>query len=428
MVEESNSANESRQNETRFKSNKDDEGYDDDDDADMNEEEAPTSIKENHIFDTTTTLQQQQNNFNSQQIDILYDYDKDDCDKDNCSINGSLTLEQFVDLICTKQENGLSSEYEEIVEDGMYSGQFSECMKAENTVKNRYFNVKCYDHTRVILNSSDNDEVGSSTTNAKDCSELFDNHDYQNINYQCSKVSKPQDSSDYINANYVDGYRQAKAYISTQGPLLRTTRDFWRMMWQTGSRIIVMLTQATEDGNDKCNIYWPTETESNKTYGNYKIRYKDKSLQKDYVITRLELTNTLLTTSREIWHFQFNSWPDFGVPQSAEALLKFRETIIKKQREVLENCLPYPPIVVHCSAGVGRTGTFITIDICIQRFEATGLIDVCGVVKKLRAQRYMSIQTKDQYFFCHYAILEYAQNCGLLREFAGKLMGKFKIE
>lgn len=318
---------------------------------------------------------------------FVYDYD-----------DSGVPLNQFFEIIRTKGKKGLGQEYEAIVK-GEKFGTFFVSSSPVNMMKNRYINVTCYDHTRVVLEHYDLPENLSSI-----------------------------DSMDYINASYVDGYRQSKAYVSTQGPFERTFIDFWRMIWQTGSRVIVMVTLNVEKEMPKCDKYWPTSMERIMVAGIYKIEFMSQECHEDFIVTQLKLTNTRSEVSRDIWHLQFISWPDFGTPDSAVALLKYREAVLKKQLDAIEltGCSTYPPIVVHCSAGVGRSGTFITIDICIQKLETTGLVDVKSVVEKLRKQRYSSIQTKDQYIFCYKSVCEHAASCKLLDK--DNLDGLFKDE
>lgn len=305
----------------------------------------------------------------------MYDYD-----------DRGLALNQFIEYIKGKGKRGLSDEYEEIVTHEK-TGTFLVSSSPMNMRKNRYVNVKCYDHSRVVL-------------------EPYDLIDGIDIN----------DTKDYINASFVDGYRQSKAYISTQGPVEWTFVDFWRMIWQTGCRVIVMVTLNIENEMTKCDKYWPGSAERVMRAGVYTIEHINSERHEDFIVTHLKLTNTRSEVSRDIWHFQFISWPDFGTPATATALLKYRESVLKKQLDAIEltGGSTYPPIVVHCSAGVGRSGTFITIDVCIQKLETTGLVDVKSVVEKLRQQRYSSIQTKDQYTFCYKSIVEYAASCGML--------------
>lgn len=305
-----------------------------------------------------------------------YDYD-----------DTGVSLSQFVDLIRDKGKRGLGDEYETIVKTEKV-GTFLVSTNPINMRKNRYINVVCYDHTRVIL-------------------EPYDLPEGLNLS----------DPMDYINASFIDGYRQPKAYISTQGPIESTFMDFWRMIWQTGCRVIVMVTLNVENEVMKCDKYWPSADDRVfMALGVYKIEYVGNEVHEDFISTHLRLTNTRSEVTRDVWHLQFISWPDFGVPMTATALLKFRENVLKRQLDAIE-CAggsTYPPIVVHCSAGVGRSGTFITVDICIQKMETTGLVDVKSVVEKLRQQRYSSIQTRDQYIFCYKTVVEYAASCGLL--------------
>lgn len=305
----------------------------------------------------------------------MYDYD-----------DAGVSLTQFLDIIRDMGKRGLGDEYESIVRNEK-SGTFLVSTSSMNMRKNRYINVVCYDSTRVVLKP-----------------------------YDLPEGLNPRDPMDYINASFVDGYRQPKAYISTQGPIESTFMDFWRMIWQTSCRVIVMVTLNIENEVIKCDKYWPTADDRVMMLGVYKIEYVGSETHEDFISTHLRLTSTRSKVTRDVWHMQFISWPDFGVPQNATALLKYREHVLKKQLDAIEltGGSTYPPIVVHCSAGVGRSGTFVTVDICIQKLETTGLVDVKGVVEKLRQQRYSSIQTRDQYIFCYQGIVEYAASCKLL--------------
>lgn len=289
-------------------------------------------------------------------------------------------LNQFVDVIKCKGRLGLVEEYESIAY-AENKGTFVVCNNPINMFKNRYINIKCYDHSRVVLEP-----------------------------YDLPEDMDLDDPMDYINANFVDGYEQPRAYISTQGPKVETIMDFWRMMWQTCSRVIVMVTLNVENDMIKCEMYWPTADNRVIQAGVYKIEYIANEKHDDFVMTQIRLTNERCGVSRDIWHIQFISWPDFGTPQTATALLDLRRFVLERQEEAIQQTGPtaYPPIVVHCSAGVGRSGTFITVDICLREFEANGTVDVSEVVRKLRRQRYASIQTIDQYIFCYKSILEHA--------------------
>ncbi|XP_025405414.1 tyrosine-protein phosphatase non-receptor type 9 isoform X2 [Sipha flava] len=310
---------------------------------------------------------------------------KDD-DSLRCDSSQSLTISQFVEYVVKKKRAGLIKEYEEI-KTRSPDGTFNSARVRPNLLKNRYTDVLCYDHTRVLLSQSEKDPM-----------------------------------SDYIHANFVDGYKQKNAFISTQGPLPHTCADFWRMVWEQQVLVIVMTTKVFECGKIKCEQYWPPEELSeDQIYQNFKVSTKSLSQFDNFAVTRLELTNTDTNEIRQVSHFRFNSWPDFGVPQNAVAMLDFLEKVRKCQSSMLQDLGDKwaghqrgPPIVVHCSAGIGRTGTFCTLDICINRLEETSTVDIKGTVERIRSQRAYSIQTPEQYVFCHLALIEYALANGFL--------------
>lgn len=301
--------------------------------------------------------------------------------------SGGMTLEKFIEYLRIKGRKGLYQQYSDI-KNTPPEGTFETSKLKVNQCKNRYTDVLCYDHSRVKLPIIDGDPY-----------------------------------SDYINANYVDGYKQKHAFISTQGPLPKTFADFWRMIWDQESHIIVMTTKTVERGRAKCGQYWPAEENTVQEYEDFDVYNSGVEYFPDYIVSNLVLTNKKQNTSQEVCHMQFTSWPDFGVPPSALAMLDFRDKVRRKQAQAVEMIGAHwvghplgPPIVVHCSAGIGRTGTFITLDICINKLEATGLIDIVKTVEKIRAQRAYSIQMPDQYVFCHLALLEYALSRGLLED------------
>ncbi|XP_022178040.1 tyrosine-protein phosphatase non-receptor type 9 isoform X2 [Myzus persicae] len=309
-----------------------------------------------------------------------------DDDSLRCDSSQSLTISQFVEYVLKKKRAGLIREYEEI-KTRSSDGTFTVAKARPNLLKNRYTDVLCYDHTRVMLAESDKDPM-----------------------------------SDYIHANFVDGYKQKNAFISTQGPLPHTCADFWRMVWEQQVLVIVMTTKVFECGKIKCEQYWPPdETSDDQTYQNFKVSTTSLSQFDNYAVTRLELTNTNTNEVRQVSHFRFNSWPDFGVPHSAVAMLDFLGKVRKCQSSMLQDLGDKwaghqrgPPIIVHCSAGIGRTGTFCTLDVCINRLEETSTVDIKGAVEKIRSQRAYSIQTPEQYVFCHLALIEYASARGFL--------------
>ena len=211
--------------------------------------------------------------------------------------------------------------------------------------------------------------------------------------------------SDYINANFVDGYKQPRAFIFSQGPLPKTFSDFWQMVWEQQVLVIVMTTKAVERHRTKCGQYWPEDVGGLLVAGNYRVLSEEvENCGDDFVVTHLKLEQIDSGIVRPVCHFQFVSWPDYGVPDSALSMLHFLQRVREKQAEMrLENLSPEqlkenpgPPIVVHCSAGIGRTGTFATLDIAIRKFEDVGRVDIRSTVEAIRSQRAFSIQMPDQ--------------------------------
>ncbi|XP_039291755.1 tyrosine-protein phosphatase non-receptor type 9 [Nilaparvata lugens] len=307
------------------------------------------------------------------------------CDGGGGGGGGGVSLEQFVEAVQAKGRQALCAEYAEL-KARPPQGTFNHAKLRNNLPKNRYTDVLCYDHSRVILSQVDDDPT-----------------------------------SDYINANFVDGYKQRNAFISTQGPLPKTCADFWRMIWEQQTLVVVMTTRVMERGRTKCAQYWPEDEGAVAEHGHFTVTCQASEPHPDYVISSLLLTNTKTEESRSVHHYQFTSWPDYGVPHSALAMLDFLAKVRQCQAAMLAALgdtwaghVRGPPILVHCSAGIGRTGTFCTLDICISRLEDAGTVDVRSTVERIRAQRAFSIQMPDQYVFCHLALIEYALSKNLL--------------
>ncbi|XP_056606528.1 receptor-type tyrosine-protein phosphatase T isoform X12 [Triplophysa dalaica] len=273
-------------------------------------------------------------------------------------------LQHITQMKCG-QGYGFKEEYE-----GLAEGQtapWETAKKDENRNKNRYGNIIAYEHTRVRLQPLEGDP-----------------------------------HSDYINANYIDGYHRQRHYIATQGPMQETVRDFWRMIWQENSASIVMVTNLVEVGRVKCVRYWPDEME---VYGDIKVTLIETEPLAEYVIRTFTVQKKGHHEIREIRQFHFTSWPDHGVPCYATGLLGFI-----RQVKFL-NPPDAGPIVVHCSAGAGRTGCFIAVDIMLDMAESEGVVDIFNCIRELRSQRVNMVQTEEQYVFVHDAILE-ACLCG----------------
>ncbi|XP_072546028.1 protein tyrosine phosphatase receptor type Eb [Salminus brasiliensis] len=250
---------------------------------------------------------------------------------------------------------------------GFGRGTFEEASREENKEKNRYPNILPYDHSRVMLSRIDD--------------------------HMCS---------DYINASYIDGYREKNKFIAAQGPKPETVADFWRMVWEQKSSTIVMLTNTRERKEEKCYQYWPDQ--GCWQYGCVRVACEDVTVLVDYTIRKFCVqyhTADGCRAPRLITQLHFTSWPDFGVPLSPIGMLKF----LKKVRSV--NPAHAGPIIVHCSAGVGRTGTFIVIDAMMDMMHMEGRVDVFGFVSRIRNQRCQLVQTDMQYSFIYQALLEH---------------------
>ncbi|XP_040903325.1 tyrosine-protein phosphatase non-receptor type 11b isoform X1 [Toxotes jaculatrix] len=254
-----------------------------------------------------------------------------------------------------------------------------EGQKPENKSKNRYKNILPFDTTRVEIRETDPDVPGS----------------------------------DYINANYIRSMHEegrhteeGKVFIATQGCLQNTVIDFWKMLYQENAHVIVMTTKEIERGRNKCVRYWPNLQET-KVFGKVKVKNVDERPAQDYILRKLEVTHLdRKEPLRYIWHYQYLSWPDHGVPNEPGGVLWFLEEVNRTQ-----NTIPKTgPIVVHCSAGIGRTGTIIVIDILIDIINRQGLdcdIDIPKTIQRVRQQRSGMVQTEAQYKFIYMAVQQY---------------------
>uniref|UniRef100_A0A8C4R924 protein-tyrosine-phosphatase n=1 Tax=Eptatretus burgeri TaxID=7764 RepID=A0A8C4R924_EPTBU len=274
-------------------------------------------------------------------------------------------LLQHITQMKTTEGCGFKEEYENVL-DGQ-SASWQAAKKEVNRNKNRYANVVAYDHSRVILQPVD----GSS-------------------------------NSDYINASYIDGYQKPRQYIATQGPIQETVFDFWRMIWQEKSASIVMVTNLVEVGRVKCFKYWPEDVS---VYGDITVTLTHTELLAEYVIRTFSVKQKGCFEIHEVRQLHFTGWPDHGVPYHSTGLLAF----IHRVKTL--NPTDAGPVVVHCSAGAGRTGCFIVIDIMLEMAEHEGVVDVYNCIRELRLQRINMVQTEEQYVFIHDVLLE-ACLCG----------------
>ncbi|XP_063053903.1 receptor-type tyrosine-protein phosphatase eta-like [Engraulis encrasicolus] len=233
----------------------------------------------------------------------------------------------------------------------------------ENKSKNRYSNVLPYEPARVKLSI---------------LSSQFD---------------------DYINASYIPGENSRKEFIAGQGPLPATVNDFWRMVWEKNVRTIVMLTRCNEQGRVKCEQYWPPES---KHYNNIIVTTTSEIALDDWTLRDFDIKNVKTAETRAVRQFHYTAWPDHGVPETTELLINFRHLV----REHMDQHSLHSPTIVHCSAGVGRTGTFIAIDRVIFQIERESKVDVFGIVYEMRMHRPLMVQTEDQYVFLNQCALD----------------------
>ncbi|XP_056881288.1 receptor-type tyrosine-protein phosphatase epsilon isoform X2 [Takifugu flavidus] len=213
-------------------------------------------------------------------------------------------------------------------------------------------------------------------------------------------MRRGQEFTDYVNASFIDGYRQKDYYIATQGPLPHTVDDFWRMVWEWKCHSIVMLTQLQEREQDKCCQYWPAE--DSVAYGDYKVELKGDTLCDTFSLRDLVLTFVPEKQTRVIRHFHFHGWPEVGIPSEGKGMIDIIASVQRQQQQSGNH-----PIVVHCSAGAGRTGTFIALSNILERVKAEGLLDVFQTVKSLRMQRPHMVQTVEQYDFCYRVVQDF---------------------
>eukprot|EP01094_Clydonella_sp_ATCC50884_P001557 TRINITY_DN1116_c0_g1_i1.p1 TRINITY_DN1116_c0_g1~~TRINITY_DN1116_c0_g1_i1.p1 ORF type:complete len:365 (-),score=97.04 TRINITY_DN1116_c0_g1_i1:179-1273(-) len=244
-----------------------------------------------------------------------------------------------------------------------------------NKRKNRYGNVMPWDHTRVVLPGTQ------------------------------------ESGEDYINANYIRHVLGGRCYIASQGPLSSTINDFWRMVWSERTQIIVMLTRIKENDRMKCSRYWPLR--SRESYGSIVVEPKETQLIiNDFVeLRRFHVSNSDEPDAgtREIFQFQYEEWPDHGTPECTDTFRTLMSTVDEYQKD--ESI----PLVIHCSAGIGRTGTFCTVHSVMHSIRQSSPgepyeLNLPKIVMMMRRDRSGMVQTKEQYEFCYAAILEALEN------------------
>eukprot|EP01094_Clydonella_sp_ATCC50884_P014191 TRINITY_DN2454_c0_g1_i1.p1 TRINITY_DN2454_c0_g1~~TRINITY_DN2454_c0_g1_i1.p1 ORF type:complete len:369 (+),score=126.89 TRINITY_DN2454_c0_g1_i1:191-1297(+) len=231
----------------------------------------------------------------------------------------------------------------------------------ENTCKNRYPDVLPYEEHRVKLRSG---------------------------------------SSDYINASYIRG-RHAKSYISCQAPLPSTFADFWCMIWENQIPLVVMLTRFLEKRQIKAHCYWPQDLGCTEHFGGISLMLTSvRKLHNNRIVLRtFKMTHDETREMRNVAHIHYTEWPDFGVPSCSQGLRQVVRLI-----DMYNEQNPDKPVVVHCSAGIGRTGTLLAVHSFLSRHRGDNNVTVRQIVEDMRRHRMGMVQTKEQYKFIYQAI------------------------
>lgn len=339
--------------------------------------------------------------------------------------------------------------------------------KMENRSKNRYKNILPFDHTRVKLKDVDPNVLGAEYINANyirypteseqnmtsssenlynssscptclavqqqkncpncqllnktcvDCavkSATLPLASCSNCNKKTDTLTKHKRSESLTSRSLTqptikkDEKDMFKTYIATQGCLNNTIQDFWNMIWQENTRVIVMTTKEYERAKNKCAKYWPDQGQT-KEWGHAKVTSISETSTSDYTLREF-LFSWRNFEERRIYQYHFQVWPDHGVPSDPGCVLNFLQDVNTRQSQIAQSGVTPGPICVHCSAGIGRTGTFIVIDMILDQIDREGLntdIDIQRTIQMVRSQRSGLVQTEAQYKFVYYAVQHYIQ-------------------
>ncbi|PNH12804.1 Protein-tyrosine-phosphatase PTP1 [Tetrabaena socialis] len=290
----------------------------------------------------------------------------------------------------------LSQEYNSLLECESAVGTVEAAEQSSNAGKNRYVNVLPFDFNRVKISG--------------------------------------EDGQDYINASLVQSASQETpnwCYIAAQGPLASTVDDFWKMVFENRASILIMLTRTVENNHIKCADYFNQRPGETAKFGAYRVTTTDvQEVSPDITKRTLQLKLYTVRTQEvhEVTHYHYHRWPDFGVPEATDPIRRLVRILWQSRSQ-------QQTTVVHCSAGIGRTGTLMAIDVILRRLwamveegtpapaeDVKAALDLPAVVLALRKQRKGMVQTLEQYYFCYEALLHEMQD-SIGREEAGKLPG-----
>ncbi|XP_063962716.1 receptor-type tyrosine-protein phosphatase mu-like isoform X1 [Lytechinus pictus] len=285
-------------------------------------------------------------------------------------------LEEYVKDKKRGQTNELAQEFSLISVNQIHP--WTVASKEKNKPKNRFRNIIAYDHSRVVIEKVDGDP-----------------------------------HSDYYNANYINDFRGDRVFIASQAPNTASLTAFWRMLWQENVATIIMVTNLIESGKDRCRQYWPKNPRTVEVIGDFSLFLVETEQFSDHIVRTVMVKRTgdglddddADEEKRTITQYHYLSWPDMGVPEHYTTLINFTESV-KKHHRRLQSAGHESPMLVHCSAGVGRTGTFICLYNMLDMMREEGKIDIFGFVSKMRDNRFKMVQTKEQYIFLYNALLE----------------------
>lgn len=292
---------------------------------------------------------------------------------------------------------GFSKEYESIQSESIVEDYPSEhSQHPDNKAKNRYLNIIACKFIEIKDNLIFVRMIYWFSFS------FFITDDHSRVHLRPPSGQKK--TLDYINANFIDGYHKTRAFIGTQGPLPGTFDCFWRMIWEQRVAIIVMITNLVERGRRKCDMYWPKD--GVETYGVIQVRFIQEEVMATYTVRTFQIKHLKLkkkkqmATEKLVYQYHYTNWPDHGTPDHPLPVLNF----VKKSSDA--NPRDAGPIVVHCSAGVGRTGTYIVLDAMLRQIEQKLVVNVFGFLRHIRNQRNFLVQTEEQYIFIHDALVE----------------------